>query len=183
MNFWKYITLLIVSPGEGWKDIGKFTIPNNLLLGKLYYPCIGVLSLSSFIPFVIGYVDMQLQEVIMKAVIDFVKYFIAFFAVSYLLSGIYAPMFKSKNDVNKLNNFIAFNLAILVIFNVLSNLMPGFPFFEIFPLYIIYVVYRGKNYLSIPDERVKSFVSLASIFMLLIPGGIKFVLDILIPVS
>lgn len=181
MNLLKYITLLLVSPSEGWKDISKYAIPNNLLLSKLYYPSLALLALSSFIPFCFGYESAELQSVIISAMIDFVKYFISFFAISYLLSGVFAVIFKSKNELNKLNNFIIFNLTILVIFNILRNLMPGFPFFDIFPFYIIYVAYRGLDYLSVPEERVKGFVAMASVLFLVIPCGIRFVLELLIP--
>ena len=97
MNFIKYIALLIVSPSEGWKDINKYTIPNNLLLSKLYYPVLAILSLSVFVPFLFGDGSVGLNGVILYALIDFVKYFISFFAVSYFLTGIYSNVFKSNN--------------------------------------------------------------------------------------
>lgn len=181
MNFLKYITLLLISPAEGWKDIGKYTIPNNLLLGKLFYPCLGILSLSSFIPYILGYVEVPLQNVIIDAMIDFVKFFISFFAISYLVTGFCSDLFKTKTEMNTINNFIVLNLTILVVFNILSNLMPGFPFFEIFPLYIIYVVYRGLGFLNVPDTRVKGFVAIMSLLLLITPNGMKFILDLLIP--
>lgn len=181
MNFFKNILLLLISPVEGWKDIEKYTIPNNLLLGKLLYPCIGVLALSSFIPYLLGYVSISLQNVIIIAMIDFVKYFISFYAISYLVIGFFPDLFKKKSDINKVNNFIVYNLTILVIFNILRILMPGFPFFEIFQLYIIYVVYRGLNYLKIPSTREKSFVAIMSLLLLIVPNGIKLILDLLIP--
>ena len=109
------------------------------------------------------------------------KYFISFFAVSYFLTGIYSNVFKSKNEINKLNNYVVFKLAILVLFNVLRNFMPGFPFFEIFPLYIIFVIYKGINYVAVPQAEHVKFIILSSLFMLLIPVGIKFVLELLIP--
>ena len=103
-----------------------------MLLSKLYYPVLAILSLSVFVPFLFGDGSVGLNGVILYALIDFVKYFISFFAVSYFLTGIYSNVFKSKNEINKLNNYVVFNLAILVLFNVLRNFMPGFPFFEIF---------------------------------------------------
>ena len=181
MNFLKNIILLLISPGEGWKDIGKYTIPNNLLLGKLFYPCIGILALSSFVPYIFGYVNVSIQNVIIAAMIDFVKFFISFFAISYLVTGFCPDLFKKKSEINKINNFIVYNLTILVVFNVLRILMPGFPFFEIFPLYIIYVVYRGLGYLNIPNTREKSFVAIMSLLLLIVPNGLKLILDLLLP--
>lgn len=181
MIFLKYITLLLISPAEGWKDIGKYAIPNNLVLSKLFYPSLGLLSLSSFVPFLLGYVSETLQGTVIIAMIDFVKFFISFFVISYLAIGFSSDLFKSKTEENKLNNFIAFNLTILVIFNILSNLMPEFPFFEIFPLYIIYVVYRGLGYLNIPKNRVQVFVLIMSLLLLIVPNGMKFIFDLFIP--
>lgn len=181
MNFIKYITLLIISPKEGWKDIGKFSVPNNLLLAKLFYPCLAVLALSAFVPFIFGAAGATMQNAVMDAMLDFVKYFIAFFVLSYILSGVFSDIFKQKAEQNKLNNFIAFCLTILAIFNILRNFMPGFPFFEIFPLYIIYVALKGVIYVDVPEHRVKAFVSAASALLLLVPGALKFVLSFLIP--
>lgn len=181
-NFIKYIALLIVSPAEGWKDINKYSIPNNLLLSKLYYPCLALLSLSVFIPFMFKYVvGVELHEFVMSAMIDFTKYFIGYFIISYLMTSIYSDFFKSKGEVVKLNNFIVFNLTILVFFNILRNLMPEFPFFEIFPLYIIYVVYRGVPYFELPKNETIKFVILTSTLLLLIPSIIKVILDLLLP--
>ncbi len=181
MFFLKYLLLLIVSPHEGWKDIGKYTIPNNLLLSKLYYPCLAVLSISQFIPYLINSGYSNLQNIIMLVMIDFVKFFIAFFAISYILTGIYTSFFDSCDKINNLNNFIVFNLTILVIFNILRNIMPGFPFFEVFPLYIVYVSYRGINYLSILEKDSIKFILITSLLLLLIPIGIAFLLDLMIP--
>lgn len=181
MIFLKNIILLLISPGEGWKDIGKYTIPNNLLLGKLFYPSIGILALTSFIPYILGYINLSMQNVIIAAMIDFVKFFISMFAISYFVTGFYSDLFKKKTEINKINNFIVYNLTILVVFNILRILMPGFPFFDIFPLYIIYVVYRGLSYLNIPDARKKGFVSIVSLLLLIVPNGIKLILELLIP--
>ena len=181
-NFIKYILLLIVSPGEGWKDINKYSIPNNLLLSQLYYPCLAILSLSVFIPFILGYiVGVEIHDVVVNALIDFTKYFVGYFAISYLLLGIYVEIFKSKGEVAKLNNFIIFNLTILILFNILRNIMPEFPFFEIFPLYIIFVVYKGFPYLDITRKEMYKFIIIVSLLLLLIPSAIKFVLDFLLP--
>ena len=181
MFFIKYLLLLIVSPSEGWKDIGKFSIQNGLLLIKLFHPSLAILSVSLFSPYLIGYENNSLNNVLIGAMLDFVKYFTAFYVISYLITMIYKTQFKSVNEINALNNFIVYNLVILVMFNVLRNLMPGFTFFDIFPVYIIYVIYKGVNYLSIPQNRILGFVSITALFMIIIPNGIKFVLSILIP--
>ncbi len=181
MNIIKYITLLIISPNEGWKDINKYNIPNGLLLNKLFYPSLAFLAISSFVPFIFGYVVAQLNEVVINAMLDFIKYFVTFFAVSYLLTGFFRHTSKTKDVLNKTNNFIVFNLTILVFFNILRILLPGFPFFEIFPIYIVYVIYRGVSYLELPKEQEYKFITVMSLLILLLPAGIKFVLNLLIP--
>ena len=181
MNLLKLITLLIISPSVGWKDINKYTIPNNILLAKLFYPSLALLSISVFIPFVFGYISLNLQDVVISAMLNFIKYFISLFIVFYVISGIYYDKFKQKNEANKLNNFIALILTILVFFNILRNLMPGFPFFEIFPFYIVYVIYKGLFYLDIQKQDEVKFVAILSTLVLLVPFGINFVLNLLIP--
>lgn len=181
MNFLKLITLLIISPNEGWKDINKFTIPNKLLLAKLFYPSLALLAMSVFVPFIFGYISMNLHDVVISAMLNFIKYFISLFIIFYIISGIYIDKFKQKNESNKLNNFIALILTILVFFNILRNLMPGFPFFEIFPFYVIFVIYKGLFYLEIQRNEEVKFVVIMSTLVLLVPAGIKFVLELLIP--
>lgn len=181
MNFFKHIILLIVSPKEGWKDIGKYSIPNSLLLAKVFYPCLALVAMSAFVPYLCGSANTSLQGSVINAMLDFVKYFIAFFASSAILSGKFADIFQQKSDVNKLNNLIVFCLTILALFNILRNVMPGFPFFEIFPLYIVYVVYRGSAYLEIPNEKNVPFVAISTVLFLAIPAILKLILDFFIP--
>ena len=59
--------------------------------------------------------------------------------------------------------------------------MPGFPFFEIFPFYIVYVIYKGLFYLEIHKQDEVKFVAIMSALVLLVPLGINFVLNLLIP--
>lgn len=173
--------LLIVSPNEGWKDINRYSIPNSLLLTKLLYPSLALLAVSSFVPYVFGYIVSQLNDVVVNAMLDFIKYFFTFFAVSYLITGIFEESAKTKDALNKTNNFIVYNLVILVFFNILRNLLPGFPFFEIFPIYVIYVIYRGISYAGVSKENEIKYICMVSLLLLLLPIGIKFVLNLLIP--
>ncbi len=186
MGFWKlfrFLMILIVSPKKGWKKMGKFSIPNNIILSNLYYPCLAMLSASVFVPYIsgYGYSDKNLSEMVMMSLIEFVKYFISFFVVSHIVAGIYPKETKSDDDVNKIGNFVAFNLAVLIVINIFKNLTPDFPLFDFCPLFIIYVVVSGMTYLSVDEDSRNKFIALSSILLLAIPIGIKFVFELMLP--
>ena len=80
MGFWtlfRFLLLTILSPKVGWRKLEKFSIPNNIIQSKLLYPCLSILAISVFVPYVCGYGnnDKALNAMIMYALIEFVKYF------------------------------------------------------------------------------------------------------------
>ena len=186
MGFWtlfKFLLLSILSPKVGWKKLDKYSIPNNIIQSKLLYPCLSILAMSVFVPYVCGYGnnDKALNEMIMYALIEFVKYFIGFFVVSNALSSWFSFTTKTTDNVNRLNNYISINLTILAIINIMKNLTPGFPLFDFCPLFVIYVIYTGMKYVGVDDEYRGKFVVASSLLLLLVPIGIKFVFELMIP--
>lgn len=180
MFFGKLLKLL-VSPNVGWAGFDKYSIPNNLLLSKLFYPCLAILAISKFIPFICGYMEMELRVMIVSAMIDFIKYFVAFFMISFLITGLFKFTTESENTTNRLNNYIVLNLSILVIINILKNLVPGFPIFDLLPVYVAYVAYCGRNYMEIPSDKEKSFITSMAIFLLGVPLCLKYVFELMLP--
>lgn len=172
---------LLASPKVGWEEIGKYSIPNNLLLSKMFYPCLAILAISKFIPVFLGYIDMDIKFFVINGLIDFVKYFVSFFVLSLIATSLFKFTTETEAETNKLNNYVVFNLTILIIINFFKNLVPGFPIFDLFPLYIVFVAYCGKSYLQIPINCLKTFVITMSIFLIFIPIGIEYILKFMLP--
>lgn len=172
---------LLVSPKVGWKGFDKYSIPNNILLSKLFYPCLAILAVSKFVPFVSGYVEMDLKVMVVSAMIDFIKYFVAFFLISFWITSLFKFTAENESATNRFNNYLVLNLCILVIINVLKNLVPGFPIFDLLPVYVVYVAYCGRLYFEIPTDKEKSFLTAMAIFLLGIPLCIKYMFEMMLP--
>ena len=172
---------LLASPKVGWEEIGKYSIPNNLLLSKMFYPCLAILAISKFVPVMLGYIDMDLKNLIVYAMIDFVKFFVSFFILSLIATSLFKFTTENESETNKLNNYVVFNLTILVIIDFLKNLVPGFPVFDLVPLYIVFVAFCGKIYLNIPENVMKSFLTTMSILLIVVPIGVEYILNFMLP--
>ena len=172
---------LLVSPNVGWEEFRKYSIPNNLLLSKMFYPCLAILAASKFIPFICGYVDMDFKELIVSALIDFIKYFVGFFIISYIITGLFKFTSESEHSTNRFNNYLVLNLNILVIINILKNLVPGFPIFDLLPIYVVYVAYCGRNYMEIPSDKEKTFLTSMAILLLGVPLCVKYLFELMLP--
>ena len=118
---------------------------------------------------------------VVSAMIDFIKYFVAFFLISFWITSLFKFTAENESATNRFNNYLVLNLCILVIINVLKNLVPGFPIFDLLPVYVVYVAYCGRLYLEIPTDKEKSFLTAMAIFLLGIPLCIKYMFEMMLP--
>ena len=101
MNFWKNIFLLFVAPQLGWQEIGKYNVPKDALLSKMFFPMLAVLALSNVASFF--YLSgTSISSFLQKVIVDVGVYFFGYMLSTYLL-----VMINSKhidNDKKKLND-------------------------------------------------------------------------------
>jgi hypothetical protein len=181
MGFAKKICLLVVSPQDGWKEISKEIVPVQALLRGVMFPMLAVLAITPFANMLYRPEVTSLSFTIQSAIVEFVKYFFGYFLSSYFLGGLFPQLNKSKSSQNKMNVFIAYNMIILILINIVRNLLPTpLPMVDILQFYVIFVIYKGKDFLGIEENGTK-FVVLASVFIILAPFAIGQIFSAILP--
>lgn len=178
MSFTKNIVLLLLSPKNGWKEIKHYNTPAKLMLSKVVYPLIALLSLSAFAGLIYN-PELSISDGIQQAIIEFSKYFFAYLLVNYLMTGFFPKVVSNKTSANKVSIFLQYNLVVLIIINIINNLLPiPFTYLNILYLYIFFVAWKADDFLEIVESKDKKFLVISAALLLFIPVSIKFILEL-----
>lgn len=161
MSFTKNILLLLASPADGWNGVKKYNVPVQVMLSKVYFPLLAVLSVTAFAAMFYKS-DVGIAYCIQKAIIEFAKFFLGYHLSSYILTGFFPNIAHDTDSANKVNIAILYNMVILVIINIIDNLLPApWLFLKIFYVYIFFVSSKCSEFLGIEPTNF---------FKYLIPG-------------
>lgn len=175
------LLVAIISPKVGWQIIDDSSNSTMRVLSSLFFPFLAILTVSCFVPMLYDSTSNTISSSLMNAIVSFSKFFITYFLCSYLLSGFYPQFTRSQVALAKLNNFILYNLLLLIILSILINVLNAefSPVYFLF-LYMPYMAYRGSDFLCLEKGKTVKFVIISSIMMLAFPFLIGWVLDSLI---
>ena len=176
MSFTKNILMMIVSPADAWANIKKYNVPSAIMLSKVLYPMLAVLSITAFAE--MFYHDKAtISYCIQKAIIDFTKYYFAYHICSHILTGFFASIVSSKEVANRVNTAIIYNLVILIILNITNNLLPTpWLFINIFYLYVFVTSHKAADYIGINPGNM--FLYILAAFSIIIPFFIGYILNL-----
>ncbi len=163
------IILVIVSPRNGWEEVKRSCIPTGKLLSSTFLPLLVVLAVSSFVPMVYDPLLTWLGS-LMKAIINFSCYYVTFHVTSYVLGSLYPEIADSQGAIDRLNDYIIYNLIFLILLEIIKNLIPvdfAPMFFMMF--YMPYIAYKGTDFLGVEKHRANRFSIIAGLMMLLLP--------------
>ena len=179
MSLFANTLLMIVSPSVGWEKIGRLSIPTKALQGKVYFPTLAVLAVSTMFEMFFG--SCTLTIAVINAIIAFAAYFFTFYISSMIMNFI-SPG-DTQDAKNRLDNLIIFALEYLVLINIVSNMLPShFTILEFLKLYVAFILFRGLDYINYKEKPV-FFVTVATLSVLIIPVAINYVLGLIIPVA
>ena len=180
MEILKNIVLVIVSPKVGWDEVKHSCITTGRLLSSTFLPMLVVLAVTSFVPMVYD-VSLTLVESLMTAIIKFSSYLVTFHFTAYLLGSIYPELVQSQGGVDRMNDYIIYNLIFLILLEIIKNLLPvDFApiFFMMF--YMPFIAYKGVDYLGVKKSKQTSFSIVAGLLMLFMPQGLVWLLGVFI---
>lgn len=170
----KNIILVIISPKVGWDSVNQSGIPSSTLLARVFFPLLGLLALSAFVPRVYDS-TLEWTTLVTSAILQCAAFFFNYYISSYLLSGFYPEITKTQAGMSRLNSYIIHILSYLILLNLISNVMPiDFTPVLFLMVYVLWIATQGTEYLGIKPEKKTKFVLLASVFMLLAPIFINF---------
>ncbi len=170
MSLLKNILLVIISPTVGWEEIDKCGYATSRVLKGAFIPLLVILALSAFVRIVYDPVEHTVILQLIEAIISVAMYLFTYFFTSYLLTGFYPELARTKVALAKLNNYIIYNLIILVLLQILTNLLPG-PFAPLMFLtaYAAYTAHRGTPFLGLKREKQNKFTIIAACLIILMP--------------
>ena len=179
MDIFKNILLLIVSPRVGWEDINAGGIATSRVRRVAFYPLLALLALTTFVPMLYDK-TVTVSMSLMMAIINFSSYFFSYFIVSYLLSGFYPELVKTRGATARLHELVLYSLIYLVLLAIIANVLP-INFTPIFFMmsYMVWIVYRGTHYMGLEKSRQTRFLIATSALLLLTPALISWLLSML----
>jgi len=177
MSIFKNIMYVILHPRVGWEEINQSRIPTGKVLTSAYIPLLFVLALSCFVPMLYD-PTTTVKESLMNGIVSFFSYLLTYYITSYLLGGFYPELVKTSGSTARLNDFIVYNLILLVLLNIIRNLLPSdFTPALFLMLYVPWVAYRGMDHLGVRKEKVLKFVVIASALIMLTPLLLMYLMD------
>ena len=180
MSIWHNIFCVITAPKYGWEVINESNIPTGKVLRSAYLPLLCALALSCFVPMLYDH-TITFSTSLMTGIVLFSTYFISYYIIIYLLGGFYPELVKTEGATARLNDYILYNLILLVLLRVLRNLLPS-DFTPVLFLmgYLPWMAYRGTDHLFVKKDKVAKFVVISSVLLLGLPLLLEALLSLLI---
>lgn len=180
MSIWHNIFCVITAPKYGWEVINESNIPIGKVLRSAYLPLLCVLALSCFVPMLYDH-TITFSTSLMTGIVLFSTYFISYYIIIYLLGGFYPELVKTEGATARLNDYILYNLILLVLLRILRNLLPSdFTPVLFLMVYLPWMAYRGTDHLFVKKEKVPKFVVISSVLLLGLPLLLEALLSLLI---
>ena len=178
MGMIKNIAHVIVSPQDGWETVNMSDCRTQDLLSKAFYPLLGVLALSSFVPMIAYDHTITLAQSLTGAMIAFFSYFVTYFVAVQVLGMAFPELVNTKVASDRLSDYVLYNLIILVLVSIVRNILPTdfMPIAIMGFLYVPWVAYRGTAYLGAKGQRAVKIAILGSALMLGLPLFLSYVM-------
>jgi len=180
MEILKNIILVIISPHVGWEEIKQSNMASGRILASAFFPLLGVLAIACFVPMLYDS-TISLSDSLMTGIIEFSSFFISYYIASYMISGFYPELAKTRGANERLNDFIVYNFIFLVLLKIISYLLPSdFTPILFLMFYMPWMVYRGCDFLLVSKEKKTKFIVVASALIMCLPLAINYGLSLLI---
>lgn len=178
------IYLLITRPSTAWQKMAEQEeAAHALFFSRFLFPVMGVTALSCF-AYLFGkeFNADNLEHVLRIAIVEFVKFFIGFYFLSFVLKEI-LPHFSQKTGKEDIERYVGSILVLYMMVDIVVNILPeGFSFLEYASLALFYYIWTGAKYfLLIDDSRQKIFTLVSTIMVLVTPIVIERILFLMMP--
>ncbi len=172
----------IATPVEGWKALKRAHIPTDRLASQTFYPLLAVAAASCFANFIYD-PDAELTGTLTEAVVEFIRYFLGYFAVIWACR-LLPEEINLRIGMPFGRNFVMTAMSSLVIWSVLIEWLPmAAPVLSFLPLYTVYMIFKGVKFLRIPENRLTLAASVISVVTLVAPYIIGIVFNLLLPTA
>lgn len=180
VKYLRYLIQLIVSPGEGWKDIEA---SRNLDSSKIAFsgllPWLVIVSLTSFVPLIYGHM-VSFSDCLLDGLVNFGKFILAYFLAPLAMSAFIDSAAGTAVDDDRLHILTAFSIGLLGVIAVLENCMPvRMTILHFLPFFVGIIIWKGTGYLGVSQQHIGSFMILALLCILAPPYLIGWLLGLI----
>lgn len=172
----------IATPVEGWKALKRAHVPPENMASQCFYPLLAFAAASCFANFVYD-PDATLTGTLTEAVVEFVKFFLGYFAVISACK-LLPEEINLRVGMPFGRNFVMLAMSSLVIWSVLLEWLPmASPVLSFLPLYTVYMIFKGVKFLRIPENRLTLAAAVISLVTLVAPYIIGILFNLLLPTA
>lgn len=173
---WKVMS----DPYEGWKNLLRSRISAEKMASGCFYPLLALASASDFAA-VLYDSTLDISEVLVKAIITFMSYFLSLFGISIIAKRLPADgAGKLETPFGKV--YVMALLSTLAIFHILLEILPiAEPVLVFLPLYTAYLLWRGIKFLRISESRLLMAAITSGCLVFGIPAAVNWILQQIMP--
>lgn len=160
LRYLKHLLQLILSPSNGWEDIGIADDSPRDITVKGYYPLIFVAALSVAMQGI--YHHVQFINLFLGVIATFVAYFVALFFGFFILSLMAEPNLERSYDEQRANTFVLYTLGLQAVITIILNVLPITSAMLFFlPFYVALIQWKGCRYMGVRNGRTGHFMAVA----------------------
>lgn len=172
----------IATPIEGWKALKRAHVPPEKMASLCFYPLLALAAVSCFADFIYN-PEAELTATLTVAVVEFVKYFLGYFAVI-AACKVLPEEVCLRMEMPFGRNFVMTSIVSMVVWSVLSQWLPmAAPILSFLPLYTVYMIFKGVKFLRIPEGRQALTATVLSVVTLVAPYIIGILFSLLLPAA
>ena len=172
---------IMFSPVEGWKSLRRKNLSVESLQSNCFYPLLALLALGNFADYIYS-VNVNLSEVITKAVVAFVSFFFSYFSLPVLLSIILPKEMAEKITAKFGKAYFIIGLSTLALFSTITTLLPMiWPILIFLPIWTLYILFKGLRFFQFKENQNIKFYILASVGVIGMPLLIDWILNLILP--
>lgn len=172
---------ILLSPVEGWKNLRRSRISIETLQSGCFYPLLALLALSNFADYLYS-VNVNLSQVITKAVVAFVSFFFANFSIPVLLCIVTPKDMHEKIKGNYGKAYFIIALSTLAMFSFVTELLPMiWPILIFLPIWTIYLMFKGVRFFHFEQKQEMKFYIMSIVSVIGIPMLIDWIFNIIMP--
>lgn len=165
-RYLKNLFQLILSPGNGWEDIGKADDAPRDIAVKGFYPLITLTALSVFMQGV--YHHAEFLVLFIRMIVTFMVYFVSYFFGVFVLSLFSEPTLEGHYDDRRAHTFALYTLGLLALISLIINVLPVTSAMLFFlPFYVALIQWKGVGYMGVKPAKTGLFMIIAILGVLM----------------
>lgn len=163
-----YLVQLLLSPGNGWRDLAQADPDPDVMMRRGFYPLLGIVAVTELFPVFYGRADFG--KALLCAVAVAGAFFMAVYVAKLLFETNYARHSGAATDSRRSAVFSLCGVGMMMLFQTIENVLPwNMLLLKLLPIYAIVVLSRGMKYLGVPSRSEVAFTIAAAGAVVVVP--------------